>query len=213
MKKYIYLYLHGFSSSPDSLKANHIKNFLNQYDINLIVPDLSGGNLSDLRLSRILSIIDHLKTENLKFRIIGSSLGALASSVYASIHPEVMDSLVLLAPAFDLKKHFTRILGEQNINRWKSSGKFFFQDYNGKLKPLDWDFMNDLDRYPSDPSFDCKAILIHGTKDSTVPFSSSYEYVLKHPQIEFVKTSDDHSLSSSYNLITNSIKNFWNLKL
>jgi pimeloyl-ACP methyl ester carboxylesterase len=115
-----YLYLHGFASGPQSLKARRFKAALSSRGFDLAIPDLARGDFEHLTISGQLDLL----AENLAgepARLVGSSMGAYVAALYASAHPEI-DRLVLLAPAFEFSTRWRVIAGPEKLSHWGESG-------------------------------------------------------------------------------------------
>jgi len=202
------VYLHGFASSPNSNKANHITKFFKNKGINIHIPDLNCGNFTDTTISKMLDrISSDIEEINESFIIVGSSMGGYLAALFAERHKRSPMRLILLAPGFDLCRLFTKWLGEYGIDKWKRDGYFDFlhYSYNSEI-PLSYEFYRDLCRHSPYP--DIKGIaahIIHGSRDDVVPVEVSKIFQSKNPQTTIEITNDTHELSSSIDLITNRI--------
>ena len=85
------LFLHGLDSSSNGFKARYFSRHFPE----MIAPDFS-GNLTE-RLHTLEKICRH---EN-NLVLIGSSFGGLMATCFATIHPDKVVKLVLLAPALN----------------------------------------------------------------------------------------------------------------
>jgi predicted esterase YcpF (UPF0227 family) len=80
-------FLHGLDSSPHGTKARLLKTRYSDCLIPSLPPDIHE------RVRRVKEILEEPTV------VIGSSLGGLTALMVAMAHPELMDALLLLAPA------------------------------------------------------------------------------------------------------------------
>jgi pimeloyl-ACP methyl ester carboxylesterase len=79
-------------------------------------------------VSQALQVIDECSNieESLKisrkWRIIGSSLGGYLATRWAQLHPELVDRILLLAPAFDIPDILQNMLGPAEMEMWEKEG-------------------------------------------------------------------------------------------
>ena len=130
--------------------------------------------------------------------LIGSSFGGLVSTLVAQRQPQSINSLLLLAPAFD---PIDRWISKINIEQWKNNGfMHYFNPMTQRDEPIDYEFFCDLQIYPSYPTVtSCPITIIHGLHDDVVPIETSREYMQrlcvsnKHPTL-MIEVDDDHHL-------------------
>ena len=74
MKKQVIIYLHGFRSSPDSIKATFLRHFCSTNDIDFLCPplDMSPKKAVAQAITIVKNLIDD---QNQQIILIGSSLG------------------------------------------------------------------------------------------------------------------------------------------
>ena len=84
-------FLHGLDSSPHGTKAS----LLRDYDPGCLIPNLPPD------INERLMVLEHGLHEPML--IVGSSLGGLTALMYTMHHPEMVQGLVLLAPAVGIK--------------------------------------------------------------------------------------------------------------
>src|SRR5262249_55435152 len=128
------VYLHGFTSSPLSLKAQRFGRELATRNVGFSCPDLNQPSFETLTVTRMLGQIrdEIASVRRGPIGLIGSSLGALVA-IHAAAADRVasgadgpeprIDRLVLLAPALDFGSDRAGPLGEAGIAEWRSSGK------------------------------------------------------------------------------------------
>jgi len=127
-----------------------------------------------------------------RLRIVGSSLGGYVAALFASKYPEYVDRLSLLCPAFDMESRWNESWGRDFLKTWKRKGSQVFQrgreeakegENPGKSEEIEvpyrfveeWTNENVCPPFPSTNSV--PTVLIHGTKDKVVDYSTSTRYV------------------------------------
>ncbi|MEM9509306.1 MAG: YqiA/YcfP family alpha/beta fold hydrolase, partial [Cyanobacteria bacterium P01_E01_bin.35] len=90
-----YIYLHGFASSPQSSKAQYLRDRFAAQNLQLKVLDLNQEGFTSLTLTRqIKQTIAAFPDSNIPVTLIGSSFGALTSAWVAQQQHQV-NNLVL----------------------------------------------------------------------------------------------------------------------
>ncbi|TDF38359.1 esterase YqiA [Alteromonadaceae bacterium M269] len=123
------IYLHGFLSSPQSVKAVQTKDFFAEHypQVNFVVPQIS--NYPDLAIAQLRELVSQY--QNTRLRFIGSSMGGFLSTHLVSqfggkavlINPAVEPHILLkdylgehtnpyTGEVFDLESHHMQILKE-----------------------------------------------------------------------------------------------------
>jgi pimeloyl-ACP methyl ester carboxylesterase len=147
----------------------------------------------------MIDIFFHKNIEsNSVWFLIGSSFGGLVSTIIAQRQPTSIHSLLLLAPAFDPIQRWSSKI---NIEQWKNNGVInYFNPSTQHDEPIDYEFFQDLQTYPSHPIVTtCPITIIHGLHDEVVPIETSREYIRRlrlvntHP-ILMIEVDDDHHL-------------------
>lgn len=202
-------YLHGFASSPGSLKAKFFSARLRSLGIQLEVPDLSEGDFTHLTVTRQLHVIERLLAGHVdraqrptnglcapqSAMLIGSSLGGYLAALYASRHTEVA-RLILLAPAFDFRRLWMQDLGSQRLDQWKRNRTMLVFNYaEGREMPLDIEFLEDAGTYEPFPSFSQPALIFHGNRDPIVPVEHSLRFQRRHPATRLMRLDSGHELT------------------
>lgn len=196
------IYLHGFASSPASRKAQFFLTELSKRKISVDIPDLAQSNFRNLTLSGQLRVVEDLVDSEMgrlghgPVRLIGSSMGGYLAALYASLHPEQVDRLVLLAPAFRFSDRWQEMLGPEKLARWKKEGEMDVFHYGeGREVPLGYQLLEDAQTYPPFPNFGQPALLLHGTEDNVVPHTYSEQFVKSHPNTRLVSLPSGHELT------------------
>jgi pimeloyl-ACP methyl ester carboxylesterase len=190
-----YVYLHGFASSPASSKAQYFKTRFAERGIALEIPPLDGGDFEHLTLSGQLGVVErHVGGRSCV--LLGSSMGGYLAALYAARHPEV-ESLVLLAPAFDFWTRWTESMAPDTLLAWQSTGKLTMFHYGEKRKrDVDFGLIEDARRYPGYPDFPQPALVLHGVRDDIVPVDYSRRFCAKHANAELHEFDSGHKLTN-----------------
>jgi pimeloyl-ACP methyl ester carboxylesterase len=175
-----WLYLHGFASSPDSVKGTFLaRHFaargqpIDRLDLRVPSPErLRLGAMIDVTRAAIGDAHDRAV-------VFGSSLGGLTAARVAEEDARV-SALVLLAPAFRI------------VDRWR--------DRNDTRLDLE-----DAERIDSRndgwPDVRVPTLIVHGVRDDVVPIDGSRAWARGKPHVRLVEVDDDHELARSLGLI------------
>jgi predicted esterase YcpF (UPF0227 family) len=173
------IYIHGFNSSPLSLKAQQLQQYfvehqlLEKAEYELHVPELD--HQPKVAIAQLQLLIE--KYEGQSVLVIGSSLGGYYSLWLAAQYEQV--SAVLINPAVYPYRLLSDLLGE-NQNLY--TGKRYILDgtHIEQLKVLDVEHL----------SHPCRVLLLSQTGDETLDYR---EAVDKYPSIEQrVSEGGDH---------------------
>jgi pimeloyl-ACP methyl ester carboxylesterase len=203
-----YAYLHGFASSPRALKGVALRTRLERRGIDLELPDLNLPSFGELSMQAMLDRLDALYDERpgATFRLIGSSLGGWLAARWAELHPERVDRLVLLCPAFDIHRRWPTILPPGSIERWRARGSLLLPDADGRLVALHLAFYDETARQPGTPRVSRPTTVIHGTRDDRVPIESSRRWVPEQPDATLIEVDDGHDLHASIDVIEREVR-------
>jgi pimeloyl-ACP methyl ester carboxylesterase len=214
-----FAYLHGFASSPLSTKGVQLQRwFENELNASLELPDLNIPSFQKQCLSRMVDYVEdkiirkHTSSTSTKpdrlflwlaeskanWFLIGSSFGGLVSTIVAQRQPQMIHSLLLLAPAFNPVQRWT---AKTDIEQWKSQGSInYFNPATEREEAVDYEFFQDLHAYPPYPLVaTCPLTIIHGLQDDVIPIETSREYMQRlqsvnsHPT-SMIEVNDDHHL-------------------
>jgi uncharacterized protein len=209
----MYIYLHGFASSPNSYKAQELKSRFAELQINIKIPDLNFGDFSHLTITRQLQqVAAEFPNNNIPVTLIGSSLGGLTSAHLAEQYHQVQ-RLVLLAPAFEFLFHWLPKLGEETIQRWQREKYILLTHYGDKCKlPLHYDFVTDAEQYHENKLHrPIPTLILHGIEDEVIPIQASRDFARQRPWVNLVELDTDHALSNVSKEIWNAISLFCQL--
>ena len=150
----------------------------------------SDGNFVDMTFQDELScarviLEECLKMENCtEIYVLGHSMGGAIASELAKLYPDVIKKMVLWAPAFNLPDALHYLTGQvERAETYDHGGYEISDDFVEDI--LKRDFYQELDTYQND------LLVIHGTKDTTVPYEISNKYMkLFHKGTKFVSIED-----------------------
>ncbi|MEM8641248.1 MAG: YqiA/YcfP family alpha/beta fold hydrolase [Cyanobacteria bacterium P01_G01_bin.54] len=205
-----YLYLHGFASSPQSTKAQYLRDRFAECDRPLEILDLNQGDFTHLTLSRqIHQTVAHFQDQETPVTLIGSSFGALTAVWVAQTQPQVQQ-LVLLAPAFGFPQTWVERLGTQQLAQWQEDQYLAIYHYGDRQEqPLHYDFFRDAQQYDlAQATRDLPTLILHGLHDDVVAIEQSRDYAAGHPGVELVELDSDHSLNNKLPEIWQAIGQF-----
>jgi pimeloyl-ACP methyl ester carboxylesterase len=218
----IYIYLHGFASSPDSVKAKYFRDRFSSLAIDLKTPDLNQNDFSRLTLTRQLHQIEteflppqtfQYQAKNVKnpgeVTIIGSSFGGLTAAWLAQRQISVK-KIVLLAPAFEFLSHWLPVLGQQQLQKWHSEKYLPVYHYGEeRYLPLNYQFVADMTEYHEEKLMrSVPTLIMHGKRDKIIPVQASRSFAATRPWVELIELEDDHSLGNSLAEIWEAIQKF-----
>ena len=209
----VYIYLHGFASSPRSNKARYLRDRFAEIDLDLQVLDLNRGDFTNLTLTRqITQTIAAFPNRDILVVLIGSSFGALTSAWVAQQQLQVK-KLVLLAPAFGFPRSWYTRLQPEQIEAWRESNYLSVYHYGENRQiPLHYKFLEDAEKYPlSDLRRSLPTLIIHGIKDDVIPIKISRDYAQQHSQVKLVELDSDHGLNDVRGSIWQLTQAFLNL--
>jgi predicted esterase YcpF (UPF0227 family) len=221
----IYIYLHGFASSPDSLKAKYFRDRFSSLGIDLKTPDLNQNDFSGLTLTRQLQQIEteFLQTQSSQsadkvkelggVTIIGSSFGGLTAAWLAQRQLSVKQ-IVLLAPAFQFISHWLPQLGQQQLEKWQSEKYLPVYHYGEQgYLPLNYQFVADMAQYPEEKLMrSVPTLILHGKHDTIIPIQASRNFAANRPWVQLIELEDDHSLGNVLAEMWEAIQKFCQFK-
>ncbi|WP_427157295.1 YqiA/YcfP family alpha/beta fold hydrolase [Aliinostoc sp. HNIBRCY26] len=205
-----HIYLHGFASSPKSVKAQDISDRFTQLQIPLTVPDLNAGDFSELTISRqIKQVVTTFTSDSVPVTLIGSSLGGLTAAHIAQQYLQV-ERLVLLAPAFGFLSHWLTKLGEETIQRWQQEKFLMVYHYGEKRSlPLSYNFVTDATQYSENQlQRPIPTLILHGKQDEVIPITASQDFIQSRPWVKLTELDSDHALGNVTEEIWQAIQEF-----
>ncbi len=189
------IYLHGFASSPQSSKAQFFAARFGEAGVECVIPALDGGDFANLTITAQLELIER-EAGGETVRLIGSSLGGYLAALYASLHPQATDRVVLLAPAFCFGSYYPQDLGPAILEAWMRTGVRRIPHYGyHEERDLNYGFIEDAVRYPDYPDFTAPALIMHGRNDEVVPVRVSETFAAVHSNARLLVLDSDHQLT------------------
>lgn len=174
---------HGFTGLHTGTKFSYttISRILEKKGIGAIRLDFLGTGDSDL-LFRDMTFKDELECAILILKkvksmssvtdiyLLGHSMGGAIASEVAKLYPNVIKKMCLWAPAFNLSEDIEYLKGKvPQADYYDHSGFEISDEFVEDI--ISRDFYKDLDIYKN------KLMIIHGTKDTTVPYKISNRYL------------------------------------
>jgi len=202
----VVVYLHGFASSSQSGKATYLGQRLRAKGVSYAAPDLNLPDFSTLTITRMLeqthALIAH---EPEPVTLIGSSLGAFVAVNAAATWPDKIASLVLLAPALDL-----RDLGGEQLQAWKESGLMtVFHFAYGRVMQVGYALYEDAQRYDTfNADVRMPILIFQGKRDTVVNPATVQAWSKTRPNVTLHMLDDDHQLGASLTRIWEELEAF-----
>lgn len=180
------LYVHGWGVGPDGVKAKLMREYLaGAFEVHSF--DCHAGGYAHTNTSRVLSRLEAFLEERggaAKWSLVGSSHGAYLAALVASRRPDLIQRLLLLAPAFDPLGTWVGALCAAHPSWGKGAtpaddvcddGFNQTGDGSGGLR---WEFVADLRQHPPFPYVrSCPVVLVHGLEDAEVEPRVTMEWV------------------------------------
>ena len=194
------MWLHGFSSSPDSGKGRFVRDRLAVRGARLEIPDLNQPSFRNLTVTRMLGQIDALLRGDPAV-LFGSSLGGYTAALWSARNPGKVRALVLLAPAFDLAERWKRRTGATELRRWRETGSALMDHYAwGGKEPLSIGFLDDAGLHEPFPLPDAPTLVLQGKNDDVVTPDLADEFVRRMRErgreSRLVLLDDGHELNA-----------------
>lgn len=207
-----FIYLHGFGSSPKSVKAQYLRSNFAKLQIDLKVPDLNQGDFSRLTMTRQLRQVEaEFRIDSEPVTIIGSSLGGLTAAWLGQ--QLQVQRLVLLAPAFQFLTQWDRLLGEEKRQEWQAEQYLMVYHYGEKRSlPLSYEFVIDAAQYPDEQLLrPIPTLILHSCQDEVIPIQASRDFA-QRSWVKLIELGSDHALGDVLPEIWEAIRAFCQLR-
>lgn len=204
-----FIYLHGFASSPKSVKVQYLRERFATLQIDLKVPDLNQGDFSQLTMTRQLRQVEaEFPSNTVPVTVIGSSFGGLTAAWLGQ--QLQVQRLVLLAPAFQFLSQWYRALGEEKLKRWQAEQYLMVYHYGEKRSlPLSYEFILDAAQYRDEQLLrPIPTLILHGCQDEVIPIQASRDFARERPWVELIELDSDHALGNVLPEIWSAIRVF-----
>jgi len=194
-------YLHGFASSPSSVKALRFKEMFTDIGVRVEIPDLNYPSFKEMTLTKQIDMVEQKineLSEDTPMVLIGSSMGGLLASLLTERIKKVR-ALVLLAPGFGIARRWKNFVNEEQYDNWKRSGEHsFYHHAHDDYMPLGYAFAQDMEALKTeDIVIDLPCLVFHGEHDSTVPIEESRRFAGLNRSVDLRVLNDDHQLLNS----------------
>jgi uncharacterized protein len=190
-----YIYLHGFASGPLSSKAQFFLKRFEEQGVALKIPRLDGGDFRGLTITGQLRVVEEAVGDG-PVVLFGSSLGGYLAALFASRHPQKVEKLVLMAPAFQFPSRWRARFKAHDLELWKRRGSLPIFHYGYKKEmDLGYQIVEDAGRYEEEPEVTQPALVFHGVRDEVVPVRISEDYARRHPNVELRLFDSGHELT------------------
>jgi pimeloyl-ACP methyl ester carboxylesterase len=189
-----YVYLHGFASGPQSSKGRFFRERFHDLGLELELPDLTEGDFEHSTLGRQVAVVDRLLGGD-RAVLLGSSMGGYLAALFAARHPEQVDRVALLAPAFGLARLWGEQLGEATMREWREQGWRNVLHYGfGEERAISYELIEDGLRHEDFPDVRQPALVLHGRRDETVDCRLSEQFAAGRANVRLVLYDSDHQL-------------------
>lgn len=209
-----FFYLHGFASSPQSLKAIYLRARFAEAGINLKIPDLNQGDFSGLTISRQLAqVAAEFPPYPTPVTLIGSSLGGLTAAWLGQRHSQVQ-RLVLLAPALAFLSQWLTQLGTTKLQQWQAEQYLQIYHYGEQRSlPLNYQFVLDASQYKDEQlQRPIPTLILHGCQDQVIPLLASQAFASQRSWVQLTALESDHGLGNVLPQIWQEIQVFCQLR-
>jgi pimeloyl-ACP methyl ester carboxylesterase len=205
------IYLHGFTSSPSSSKAQRFARELAAEGVTFACPDFNQPSFETLTITRMLEqTAEAIATAPADpIALIGSSLGAfVAVHAVSSRHADRraagrVDRLILLAPALDFGGNRLERLGDHGIDEWRRAGRLtVFHHAASRPQEIGFALYEDAAQYDAfavDATL--PTLVFQGRADETVEPASVERWARGRPLVDLRLVEDGHQLTASMDLI------------
>ncbi len=209
--KRLWIHLHGFVSNVMSSKLQLTRQRLYQTEVaSFFAMDMNYEKHTTTEVLKVLeALILGFSQRFDEIILCGSSHGAYVSVNYLRFMERGnIKTLILLAPSFRTLDLIVREVGPQKAKPWLEGKKpLKIQEEGIEVEVNDrfavdilkngYEIIKDSEVLFSAPS-DLDIYIVHGTKDSVVPFEDSLLFTKKVKVKRFIKVDDDHQLSNTY---------------
>ena len=209
------IYLHGFASGSQSGKATYIGQRLRERGIEFEAPDLNLPDFSTLTVTRMLEQTHALLVNaGTPVTLIGSSLGGFVAVNAAAKWPDLVERVVLMAPALDFSHTGLSGPGGASLDDWKRAGQLnIFHFGYGRMIPIHYQLYADARRYNAmDVELQMPVLVFQGRRDTAVDPNTVEGWSRRRPNVELHMLDDDHQLTASLPYMWEKIETFLSIR-
>ena len=190
------VYLHGFASSPGSMKASFFRSRLRELGLDLHVPELA-PDFRRVTITSQLKVAEPLVQDGPTV-LLGSSLGGYLATILAERNPDTVAGLVLFAPAFGFARRWEQRLGPDAMARWRREGTLpVFHYGKGREEKLSVKLLDDAAKHEPQPDPQCPTLAFAGSRDESVPLDAVESFARARSGRELVVLDAGHELTEA----------------
>jgi len=211
------VFSHGLFSNKDGYKITRLAQDIVASGHALLTFDFSfsgesGSNIADISLKQevndLACAVDYFKARGIRtLHLMGSSMGALVSLLYASLGRTTVTSLILIATPVDIKRIFLSGSGNAGIDSYPENGSTTIDDVS--IKNTFFRELFDIDIIDAIKKVEAPVLAIHGGRDAVVGPGNVIlleKYLLKRLK-KIIIEDGDHDLTrdSDMDILRNAI--------
>ena len=211
------IYLHGFSSSAHSTKAQYFAERFAEAGVPLVAPDLNAPDFETLTVTRMIDEVGTVLAQGAPgpVALIGSSMGGfVAWNAAARLGPVLpqhpITHLVLLAPALAFGRNPQTDFGPGVVEEWQRAGsREFFHYGENAPRQLHYDFYRDALTYPAAQAHVHQPTLVfQGLDDDLVKPEGVIEFCESRPNVTLRLLQDNHQLLAHLDVMWQETRSF-----
>jgi alpha-beta hydrolase superfamily lysophospholipase len=198
-----YVYLHGFASGPASTKARLFRERIAAAGFEITVPALDEGDFPRLTVSRQLAVVRReVARAPGPVRLVGSSMGGYLAALVAASGDAAVESVVLMAPAFDMQARWRARYGDAKLAEWRRLGALpTFHHAYGEERPIGYGLYEDMGRHDPRPPVRVPTLVFMGRRDDVVDPVGVARWVEANPAARLVWLESGHELTDQLETI------------
>src|SRR5262249_57441985 len=159
-------------------------------------PAWEGGDFTGLTITGQLGVVRReIERAPGPVRLIGSSMGGYLAALLGASEPRV-ESLVLMAPAFDMQAGWRARYGEAKLAEWRRLGALPTPHYGlGGERPIGYGLYEDMGRHDPRPRLSVPALVFMGRRDDVVDPATVETWARANPSVRLVWLDSGHELT------------------
>lgn len=211
----VVIYLHGFMSHKNTLKAEEIKKTCLKRGVSFLTLDYTGhgqssGDVTDIRIGNcmrdVLDIIHHI-VPNRRLILCGSSLGGWLSFLVARKLKEQVQGILGIAPGIDFTERVWKYMFPKEVKERLKNGEVFLPSQETMGYCWTYGLFQEAKKhllYKEGIDFQGPVIILQGDNDKAVPWQESVRLkdTLSSADVSLIlKKGENHSFSSDTGII------------